>query len=132
MIRYAEVLLIAAEAAVELGDNSSALDYVNQVRARARKGGASTSGGYTEVTIAASTEPADLTGTLTAADILEERRIELAFECKRWYDIKRRQLGDEVFSASGYEGAKSNWDSSVDYDTPIPEDEIERNPNLAD
>jgi hypothetical protein len=132
MIRYAEVLLIAAEAAVELNDNASALKYVNLVRARARKGGDSTSGGYTEVTIAASTEPADLTGTVTAADVLEERRIELAFECKRWYDIKRRDLGDEVFSATGYEGAKSNWNSSVDYDTPIPEDEIERNSNLAD
>ncbi len=131
MLRYAEVLLIAAEAAVELGDNTSALKYVNQVRARARKGGDSTNGGYTEETIAASDYPMDLTGTLTADDVLEERRIELAFECKRWYDIKRRQLGDEVFSASGYEGEKPYWDSSEDYDTPFPEDETEVNPNLV-
>ena len=65
------------------------------------------------------------------ADILEERRVELAFECKRWYDIKRRQLGDVVFGASGYEGAKSDWNAAVDYDTPIPQDEIDRNPNLT-
>ena len=39
MIRYAEVLLIAAEAAVELGDNASATTYMNMVRARARAGG---------------------------------------------------------------------------------------------
>ncbi len=132
MIRYAEVLLIAAEAAVELGDNPSALTYINEVRARARQGGESTNGGYVSETIAPSEVPADLSGTVTVDDVMEERRIELAFECKRWYDIKRRQLGDEVFSASGYEGEKPEWDASVDYLTPIPEEEIERNPNLAD
>jgi hypothetical protein len=131
MIRYAEVLLIAAEAAVELGDQASARMYINEVRARARQGGQSTNGGYVEETIVPSDVPADLTGTVTVDDVLEERRIELAFECKRWYDIKRRQLGDEVFSASGYEGAKPDWNASVDYDTPIPDEEIERNPNLA-
>lgn len=130
MMRYAEVLLIAAEAAVELGDNPSALKYVNMVRERARRGGESTNGGYLEETVAASLEPADLSGTLTADDILEERRIELAFECKRWYDIKRRQLGDVVFGASGYEGAKTNWNSAEDYDTPFPEDETAVNQNL--
>ncbi|UMB52568.1 RagB/SusD family nutrient uptake outer membrane protein [Lutibacter sp. A64] len=129
MLRYAEVLLIAAEAGVEIG-NPLALDYINQVRARARKGGASTSGGYTEVVIPPSAVPADLT-SVTVEDVLEERRIELAFEGKRWYDIKRRKLGDQVFSASGYEGAKPDWNSSVDYDTPIPQDEIDSNPNIG-
>ncbi|MFA9391007.1 MAG: RagB/SusD family nutrient uptake outer membrane protein [Prolixibacteraceae bacterium] len=123
MIRYAEVLLIAAEAAVELGDNASATTYVNEVRARARKGGSWKS-------TAESAVPADISGTVTVADVLEERRIELAFECIRWYDIKRRQLGDDVFSASGLEGAKPEWNSAVDYLTPIPYQEIERNPNL--
>jgi hypothetical protein len=130
MIRYAAVLLIAAEAAVEIGDNASATMYLNEVRARARKGGQSTNGGYVEETIAPSDVPADLT-TVTLADVLEERRIELAFEGKRWYDIKRRQLGDVVFSASGYEGLKPDWNAAVDYDTPIPSEEIERNPNLG-
>lgn len=128
MIRYAEILLIAAEAGVEIG-SPLALDYINEVRNRARSGGQSTSGGYTDVTISASAVPADLV-TVTVADVLEERRIEFAFECKRWYDIKRRQLGDQVFSASGYEGAKSDWNASEDYDTPIPQDEIDANPNL--
>ncbi len=131
MLRYAELLLIAAEAAVEIGNNAAALNYINQVRARARQGGLSTNGGYTSEMVAPSTVPADFTGTVTVADVLEERRIELAFECKRWYDIKRRQLGDVVFGASGYEGAKSDWNAAVDYDTPIPQDEIDRNPNLT-
>ncbi|WP_298497036.1 RagB/SusD family nutrient uptake outer membrane protein [uncultured Algibacter sp.] len=128
MIRYAEVLLIAAEAGVEVGA-ADALDLLNEVRGRARNGGESTNGGYVPETIAPSAVPADLT-SITVADVLEERRIELAFECKRWYDIKRRELGDVVFSASGYEGAKADWNASVDYDTPIPQDEIDRNPNL--
>ncbi|MBU2995224.1 RagB/SusD family nutrient uptake outer membrane protein [Cellulophaga baltica] len=131
MIRYAEVLLIAAEAAVEIGNNAAALTYVNLVRERARLGGSSTNGGYVEETIAASTVPADLTGTVTVDDVLEERRLELAFEGIRWYDIKRRELGDEVFSASGYEGAKSDWSSAVDYDTPIPDEELNRMPNIS-
>ncbi|MDO5970345.1 RagB/SusD family nutrient uptake outer membrane protein [Flavivirga aquimarina] len=129
MIRYAEILLIAAEAGVEIG-SPLALGYLNEVRGRARNGGQSTSGGYVDVTIPASAVPADL-GSITVDDVLEERRIELAFECKRWYDIKRRQLGDVVFSASGYEGEKPNWNASEDYDTPIPADEISSNPNLG-
>jgi len=130
MMRYAEVLLIAAESAVELGDNASALMYINLVRERARQGGNTTSGGFTPITIDPSAVPADLTGTVTIDDVLEERRIELAFECKRWYDIKRRQLGDVVFGSGGYEGLKPNWSSAEDYLTPIPEEEIDRNPNL--
>lgn len=130
MLRYAEVLLIAAEAAIEIGDNASALNYINQVRARARMGGNTETGAGTPVTVEPSDVPADLTGTVTVADVLEERRIELAFECKRWYDIARRKIGAEVFSASGLEGAKPNFDDN-DYLLPLPGDELERNPNLT-
>lgn len=119
MMRYAEVLLIAAEAAVEIGNNGAALTYMNRVRARARNAAG-----------VPSAAPADFTGTLTVNDVLEERRLELAFECKRWYDIVRRRLGDEVFSASGFEGAKANWDAGTDYLLPLPADELARNPNL--
>jgi hypothetical protein len=129
MMRYAEVLLIAAEAGVEVGAGD-AVNFLNEVRARARKGGNSTNGGYVEEAIPANAVPADLS-SITVDDVLEERRIELAFECKRWYDIKRRQLGDVVFGASGYEGAKSGWSSATDYDTPIPQDEILANPNIT-
>lgn len=128
MIRYAEVLLIAAEAGVEIGA-ADALNFINEVRGRARNGGESTNGGYEPETIAPSAVPADLT-SITIDDVLEERRIELAFECKRWYDIKRRQLGDMVFGPSGYEGNKPDWNAAEDYDTPIPQDERDRNPNL--
>ena len=126
MIRYAEVLLIAAEAAVELDDNASAIKYLNEVRTRARLGGSWKSTGP-------SATPADHTGTVTVADVMEERRLEFAFEGKRWYDIARRKMGAapyNVFSASGLEGDKPGF-SADDYLMPIPADEIERNPNLG-
>ncbi len=129
-IRFAEVLLIAAEAAVEIGNNAAALDYINQVRARARAGGETKTGADVAVVVAPSAVPADLTGTVTVADVLEERRIELAFEGKRWYDIARRRMGNDVYSASGFEGEKANF-SDIDYLMPIPFDELQRNPNLT-
>ena len=93
MMRYAEVLLIAAEAAVEIGNNSDAITYINEVRARARAGG-SWANDYSDTAV-----PADISGTVTANDVLEERRFELAFECKRWYDIARRKIGAQAFGA---------------------------------
>ena len=118
MMRYAEVLLIAAEALNEVTPGTTEADgYVNRVRGRARNGGAF---------------PGDVSG-LSQDDfrdmVLDDRRLELAFEFKRWYDIARRKLGAEVFSASGLEGAKPNFDSN-DYLFPLPAQELERNPNL--
>lgn len=129
MMRYAEVLLIAAEAGLEVGA-ADAVGFLNEVRARARRGGETTNGGYVPETIAPSAVPADYI-LATVEDVIEERRIELAFEGKRWYDIKRRKLGDQVFGPTGYEGNKDEWNSVEDYDTPIPQDEIERNPKLT-
>ena len=100
------------------------------VRERARRGGATETGAGTPVTIAPSDVPADITGTVTVNDVLEERRFELAFEGKRWYDIARRRIGGEVFSASGLEGAKPAFNDD-DYLLPLPGDELERNPNLT-
>lgn len=128
MLRYAEVLLIAAETAVELGKTAEALTYINQVRARARKGGTTEKEGK----ISANAKPADLT-TVTVADVLEERRLEFAFECKRWYDIVRRKMGDapyNVFGATGLEGEKPNF-TKDDYLLPIPNDELIRNTKLT-
>ncbi|WP_066220410.1 RagB/SusD family nutrient uptake outer membrane protein [Formosa haliotis] len=132
MMRYAEVLLIAAEAAVEIGDNASALMYLNQVRARARQGGVTQNGSFEAVTVPASAVPADATGTVTVAEILEERRYELAFEGKRWYDIVRRKMGGapyNVYGADGLEGSKPAFNENK-YLLPLPVRELERNPNL--
>ncbi|GAA4301572.1 RagB/SusD family nutrient uptake outer membrane protein [Compostibacter hankyongensis] len=78
-IRYAEILLNAAEAAVELGrDKTGALDAINQIRGRA---------GIKLLTA----------GELTLDKIRHERKIELAFEDKRFWDIRRWRLGTNLF-----------------------------------
>ncbi|WP_067150989.1 RagB/SusD family nutrient uptake outer membrane protein [Pseudotamlana agarivorans] len=136
LMRYAEVLLIAAEAANELGRTSEAEGYLNQVRERARRGGVTN--GFVP-----SASPADVSGSSQDEFrdiVLEERRLELAFEFKRWYDIVRRRLGDEAFGPNGLESevttesgvgpAQKFWDPSRDYLLPIPGDEILLNPNL--
>ncbi|TNJ45835.1 RagB/SusD family nutrient uptake outer membrane protein [Tamlana fucoidanivorans] len=122
-LRYAEVLLIAAEALNEINPGSAEADgYINRVRARARNQAGT-------ITVF----PADVTPGMSQEAfrdmVLEERKWELAFECKRWYDIKRRQLGDEVFSASGIE-QRPNFSASRDYLLPLPSDELLRNSNL--
>jgi hypothetical protein len=124
MMRYAEVLLIAAEALNETSPGSAeAHTYVNRVRERARNSNGVTSGIF----------PEDVSGLSQDAFrnmVLEERKWELAFEFKRWYDIARRKLGAEVFGASGLEGAKPNFDPNQDYLMPLPADELARNTNL--
>jgi hypothetical protein len=124
LMRYAEVLLIAAEAAAELGNTSEAARYVNMIRERARNGNGSG---------APSAIPADLSSA-TVADVLEERRLELAFEQKRWYDIVRRRMGPEVFGPNGFEQEQlgtQNFDPARDYLLPIPPFEIDNNPALT-
>ena len=82
--RYAEVLLFLAEALNEQGKTSEALPYLNQVRTRAGLGN-STAPGQAEV----------------RAAIAHERRIELAFENKRWLDLLRTGKAVEVMTAYG-------------------------------
>ena len=124
LMRYAEVLLIAAEAAVELNRAAEADQWINMLRERARNG---------DGTGEPSAVPADISGA-TVEDVLEERRLELAFEHKRWYDIVRRKMGDQVFGPNGFETelqGTQNFDAARDYLLPIPPLEITNNPNLT-
>lgn len=82
--RYAEALLMYAEAQNELGNSAEAVRSLNLVRARARKG----SGGETRAA------PADYAGAADRQAVREaiymERNWELQFEAKRWWDLVRR------------------------------------------
>lgn len=124
-MRYAEVLLIAAEALNQMngGPNAEAEGYVNQIRERARNW----AGTMTDF-------PEDVTSGLSQADfhdlVIEERRLELAFEYKRWYDIKRLDLGNEVFKGASSLEPHDNFDPNRDYLFPLPQDELDRNENL--
>ncbi|MFK7972782.1 MAG: RagB/SusD family nutrient uptake outer membrane protein [Bacteroidia bacterium] len=124
LMRFGEVFLIAAEAAIEIGRTGEADQWINKLRERARNGDGSG---------APSAVPADISGA-TIDDVLEERRLELAFEQKRWYDIVRRQMGDEVFGPNGFETelrGTQNFNPARDYLLPIPPLEITNNPNLT-
>lgn len=122
--RYAEVLLTAAEALNEIsGPTDEALDYVNQIRERARNW----AGTITDY-------PADVQAGISKDDfrdlVLDERRLELSFEFKRWFDIQRRQLGNEVFKGPDSLEPHESFDPGKHYLLPIPQDELDRNPNL--
>jgi hypothetical protein len=94
LVRYADVLLMAAEAAAELGDLGSAVTYVDQVRARAADpaGWVTTDG-----TTPAANYMVGLYGSFASqADALKairfERKIELAMEGHRMFDLVRYHL----------------------------------------
>src|SRR5207237_4840364 len=84
LYRYAETLLIYAEAQNELGNSGVAVQYVNMIRARARNG----TGAENRAS------PADYAGPLDQASVRDaifgERDLELAHEAKRWLDLVRR------------------------------------------
>ena len=123
VMRYAEVLLLAAEAHVMSGGNR-ADEYVNAIRSRARL------------------QP--ISG-VTLDDVKAEKRLELCFECVRFQDLVRwgdasRYLGGRgkfvpAFSAKGIdnEAYKNNNYGFKDKHKllPIPRKELELNRNMT-
>jgi hypothetical protein len=79
--RFAEIILIAAEASMELGNQSDAVMYINQIRSRA---------GIQPLT------------SVTLDDIVRENRVEFAFENHRYWDLKRWRLAHILWN--GIEG----------------------------
>lgn len=79
--RMGEIYLNAAEAAMELGQTSKALTYVNKVRQRAGLGANSWSA-----------------SDLTIDNMLNERRRELALEDHRLWDMKRLRKAHRVWN----------------------------------
>ena len=79
--RLGEIILNAAEASFELGQQDQALGFINQLRERAGFG------------------PGSLAlEALTMEKIREERMLELAFEDHRWWDIKRWRIAHEIYN----------------------------------
>jgi len=82
--RYAEVLLFMAESLNEQGKTAEAIPFLNEVRTRAGLA-ATTASGQVDVREA----------------IFKERRVELAFENKRWFDIQRTDRIQEIIVPLG-------------------------------
>ena len=110
LIRYSDVVLMAAEAANELGNTTEAQKDLEMVRARAR---GNNPGVLPEVT---SLEQ----GVLREA-IRHERRVELGLEFDRFYDLVRWGIAEQVLHAAG----KSNYQPKNAL-LPIPQDEIDK------
>lgn len=114
LIRLADVILWAAEAEFEMGNNAQARNYLNMIRQRARNSG--TTG-----------QPEELTGQVTLLDIVRERRIELCFESHRFYDLVRWRLADEEIS--GYDtfyGGVVEFEEGTHEFFPLPSIEIDK------
>lgn len=105
LLRYADVVLMYAEALGQQGNISGALTYLNKTRKRA---------GLAELTEA---EVADKKAFIQ--ELADERGREFALEGQRWFDLVRLDLAVDFFKARGY---------SVDSHNllfPIPQDQIE-------
>lgn len=110
VIRYAEVLLMNAEANNELGNTGLALASLEQVRSRVRQNSANPATTLPPVT---TTDQAAL-----RAAIYQERRVELAMEFDRYFDVIRQGRGAAVFGSMGWKAGKNEvW--------PIPQSEID-------
>ncbi|WP_209403600.1 RagB/SusD family nutrient uptake outer membrane protein [Pseudozobellia sp. WGM2] len=121
--RYSEVLLFLAEALEEQGKSGPALTHLNTVRIRAGLG--------------------DPVGDLGEA-IFRERRVELAFENKRWLDLVRTGRAIDVITAYGNrikanpndyyypEGAepRGNAFTNISLTFGLPASESSLNPNF--
>jgi starch-binding outer membrane protein, SusD/RagB family len=82
--RFADLLLIGAEAAIHTGNANDALTWVNRVRNRARNSGNT---GF----------PKNLT-SVTLENIYAERRVELAFESHQFFDLVRTRRAAKVLT----------------------------------
>ncbi|MDX9881047.1 MAG: RagB/SusD family nutrient uptake outer membrane protein [Prolixibacteraceae bacterium] len=129
IIRLADVKLCAAEAYLATGAADKALKQVNDVRERARK---STPNGVE------STVPANLS-SVNIDDVMHERMVELAGEGIRWTDLRRWHAAGYInlssWSASDFDFPFSSdlfaFDPSKHLLFPIPQDELDRNPEMA-
>lgn len=99
LIRYAEVLLTYAEAKIESDQiDDATYDAINLVRNRA---------GMPDVDKAKYATKTDLRTLLR-----RERRVELALEGLRWYDIQRWKIGEQVMNGPFYGARISEIDAS--------------------
>ncbi len=99
VMRLADMYLYYAEAAYHTGDEATALQYVNKVRDRV---------GMPEV---------KASGTSVLEAIYHERRVELAFEGNRFFDLVRTGRAAKILEANGFKAGKSEL-------FPIPVNQI--------
>ena len=117
IIRYADILLMYAEALNENGKSADALPYLNQIRARARGGNP------------------DILPDITTTDkealrdaIIQERKYELALEGQRFWDLVRTNKAEEVLGPLGFIKGKNEVFPIPQSEVDISQGRIEQNP----
>ena len=114
VLRFADVLLMKAETLNELGRTQEAEEPLYRVRRRA---------GLTD-----RSDVEGLSMEQMREKIRHERRIELAFEGHRWFDMVRWDEGQYVLNFLHSIGKSNATEKHLLF--PIPQKEIDANPNL--
>ncbi len=109
LLRYADVLLLAAEAQNEIGNLGKAREYLNMIRARAR---GTNNFILKDITSNDQSELREI--------IYHERRVELAMEQQRWFDLARWGRIADVMAP-----LKTNFVASKHILLPLPQAEID-------
>lgn len=131
LIRYADVVLMLAEALNEQGNYAAAITQVNKIRARV---------GHVLLQNINATAPTYVTGQANMRDrIRNERRWELSmeghslFDEMRWGTWKDNKFyaGNGVKEMWGNVTTPYSWRGDYAYAWPIPKTEVEMNPNLS-
>lgn len=125
VLRYADVILMLAEVYEELDDTDVAISYLNKVRARA---------GVPDYEVVKNDPVYSHKFPTLKLAILHERRVELAFENQRWYDLLRfftpSELVEYMHAKNQDDYNESNLQNFTETDIyyPIPYDEWLLNP----
>lgn len=135
-MRLGEMYLNYAEAMYHIGSEAEARKYLNLIRQRARAGSTDV---LPDITVS---------GEALWTKIVNERRVELAFEEHRFWDVRRWKIADQTENVTIHRmqimknvatGKKTYTVEALQerrffaqhYYLPIPRSEIEKDPNLS-
>ncbi len=129
VMKYNEVLLLAAEAYLQSGNAEKATDYINLIRTRA--------------------QAPTISGTVTLDEIKTESRLELCYEGQRYENLQRWGDAATILASKGTQNPALEADGTVIWETfntdpskcgfkvgkheffPFPETEMSVNPNMV-
>lgn len=135
ILRMADIYLLYAETAKQLGDNVTALEYINKVKRRAYNYPVNSPSPMDYASLTAPTSASFAQDPVLGNNPLYyERWAELFNEGQWWFDLCRWHLGKSeaafYVTARTLSGNSFQWDDKS-YAWPIPLTEINSNPNAA-
>ena len=119
LMRLADIMLLKAEALVELNEVGPAIDIVNRIRERAGLGTESLKRNMSQEDVRLAVE--------------NERQLELYMEAQRWYDLLRNERTLDVMKKHKNEKGEAIFSNLPSFRTkwPVPQSEIDKNANLV-